>query len=197
MVNFERYGGIRGYLSHIQARALHAIGGYGGVADVDWQSIGRLVFVCKGNICRSPYASARARALGLETASFGLDTAGGAPADPVAARNAVSRGLDLSGHRSVQLEGSDIQDNDLIIVFEPVQLAVVRRRCPARSIAVSLMGIWAPPVRPHIHDPYGCSDGYFQECFSIIDANVTVLSRCMPQRAPYASGGRLSRESLG
>ena len=197
-MNFERYGGPRGYLSHIRARALHAFGRYGGVVDVDWPSVRRLVFVCKGNICRSPYASARARSLGLEAVSFGLETAGGAPADPVAARNAISRGLDLSGHCSVQLEESHIAENDLLIVFEPVQLAKVRQRCRGRPFTVSLMGIWALPLRPHVHDPYGRSDRYFQECFAIIDANVNALSRRMPRhRVPVTAGGGLSRETLG
>ena len=194
MVNFERYGGPRAYLLHIQARALHAFGVYGSVADIDWQSVQRLVFVCKGNICRSPYASARARSLGQQTISFGLDTAGGAPADPIAARNAISRGVDLSRHRSVQLNESLLENHDLIIVFEPAQLAAVHRLCPSRPRAISLLGIWANPLRPYVHDPYGRSDEYFQKCFSIIDVHVTALSRHMLYRDRISVGSQLNPE---
>jgi protein-tyrosine phosphatase len=196
-VNFEQYGGPRGYLLHVQCRALHALGAYRGAANIDWPSVRRLVFVCKGNICRSPYATARARSLGLEAVSFGLDTAGGAPADPVAARNALSRGLDLTSHRSARLEQAHLEWSDLIIVFEPPQLAAVRLRYPERSVAASLIGIWARPLRPHVHDPYGRGDAYFQECFSIIDANVSALFRHIgEQRKPSNASGALSRETL-
>ncbi|MGA8161147.1 MAG: hypothetical protein WCB76_10090, partial [Acidobacteriaceae bacterium] len=60
------------------------------------------------------------------------------------------------------------------IVFEPAQLAEVRRRVGDRTPA-TLLGIWSRPIRPHIQDPYGRSDRYFQQCFSVIDANIAKL----------------------
>jgi protein-tyrosine phosphatase len=174
MVDLELYGGKRGLLSHFQARALYALGAYRNPCDIDWASVRRLVFICKGNICRSPYASVRAHSLGIPAASFGLEAAEGAPADPIALRNARLRGVDLSIHRSARMESADIGNGDLVIVFEPWQLAEVARRtaCPA---PVSLLGVWAHPIRPHVADPYGRSDRYFQQCFSLIDANVAAL----------------------
>lgn len=177
MVDVELYGGYSGYLSHLRARAQHALGGYREFAAVDWARVARLVFVCTGNICRSPYAAARSRALGIRAISLGLGASAGASADPSAARNALARGLDLSCHRSARLESSRIEEDDLLIVFEPVQLHAVRRRCPDRDLAVTLLGIWSEPMRPHMHDPYGRSDRYFQECFGLIDRNVATLAQ--------------------
>lgn len=174
LLDVELHGGKRGFLEHARARFLYALGFYGGLRDVNWAAVDRLVFVCAGNICRSPYAGARARSLGAAAASFGLLASGGAPADPVASRNALLRGMDLSEHRSAKAESSLLARNDLIIVFEPGHVAEIRR-LTGGGVPVSLLGVWSPPVRPHIQDPYGRSDRYFQECFSVIDANVAVL----------------------
>jgi protein-tyrosine phosphatase len=179
VVDVELYGGTRGYLENVRARAFYALGAYRSARDIEWAAVTRLVFVCKGNICRSPYASARARLLGVPAASFGLDAAEGAPADPAAWRSARSRDVDLSAHRSARLESCRITDDDLLVVFEPSQLAEIRRRPSDRTPRVTLLGIWVQPLRPHIEDPYGRSDRYFQRCFSIIDASVAELIRRM------------------
>lgn len=187
MIDFEIFGGKRGYLEHVRARALCALGAYSAVREIEWGSVRRLVFACKGNICRSPYACARARLLGLPAVSFGLEAAVGAPADPAAFRNAKARAVDLSAHRSASRESSGIMDNDLIVVFEPRQLTELRRWAAGRMPSVTLLGIWAQPFYPHIQDPYGRSDRYFQQCFSIIDSMVAELARRM-------AGGATSRK---
>jgi protein-tyrosine phosphatase len=190
MVDIELYGGKRGYLEHVRSRALYAFGAYRSARNIEWATVKRLVFVCKGNICRSPYASARARLLGIPSASFGLDTVQGAPADPAAWRAARSRAVDLSAHRSARRESCHITDDDLLVVFEPSQLAEIRRGRAGRLPRVTLLGIWAPPVRPHIQDPYGRGDRYFERCFSIIDANIAELVRRMADgSAPPSSVG--------
>ena len=174
MMDIELYGGKRGFIEHIRARAFYALGVYGNVGDIEWSNVKRLVFVCKGNICRSPYASVRARSQGISAVSFGLDAAQGALADPVASKNALLRGIDLSAHRSERMEITRLADGDWVIVFEPAQLEAFRRRV-GEKIPANLLGIWSRPPRPHIEDPYGRSDRYFQQCFSVIDANIAEL----------------------
>jgi protein-tyrosine phosphatase len=97
--------------------------------------------------------------------------------------------VDLSAHRSARRESCHITDDDLLVVFEPSQLAEISRRRADRMPRVTLLGIWAQPIRPHIQDPYGRSDRYFQRCFSIIDANIAELVRRM-------AGGSASRSSV-
>ena len=178
MVDIELYGGKRGAIEHFRTRILYALGAYQNANDIDWTSVGRLAFVCKGNICRSPYACARARRLGVRAISFGLDATDGTPADPDAAKNALMRGIDLSAHRSVRMEPTHLADGDLILVFEPGQIAQVRRRFGERAL-VNLLGVWSRPVQPHIQDPYGNSDRCFQHCFSVIDVNIAALVKIM------------------
>lgn len=199
MLDIEIYGGKRGFIEHTRARALYALGFYSNVRDINWAAVGGLAFVCTGNICRSPYASARARSLGVRAVSFGLEAADGAPADPVAAQNALRRGLDLSAHRSARAEASSFAKDDLIIVFEPGHLPRICRRT-GRWTHVSLLGAWSHPVRPHIHDPYGRSDRYFQECFSVIDTGVAMLAGQMARHSALQCGtvtGTPSRDDDG
>lgn len=189
MIDVELYGGRRGLLEHVRTRTLYALGAYRRVCDIEWAAVQRLAFVCKGNICRSPYACAKARSLGVMAVSFGLDAADGAPADPTASQNALLRGIDLSGHRSARLESTRLTDRDLVIVFEPRQVAAVRRRIGG-STSAGLLGICSRPVRPHIQDPYGMSDRYFQQCLSVIDENIAALVECMARSGAPAITGR-------
>jgi protein-tyrosine phosphatase len=147
------------------------------------------VFVCKGNICRSPYACAKARSLGIQAVSFGLEAADGAAAEPSARQNALLRGMDLSAHLSTRLESARMTDRDLVIVFEPKQITEVRRRIGAGT-PTKLLGICSRPIRPHIQDPYGMSDRYFQQCFSVIDANIAALVEYMITGGAPAIAGR-------
>jgi protein-tyrosine phosphatase len=189
MVDVELYGGRSAFLQHVRTRTLYALGAYRSVRDIGWAAVERLAFVCKGNICRSPYACARARSLGVHAVSFGLDAADGSPADPAARQNALLRGMDLSGHRSTRLESARLTERDLVIVFEPKQITEVRRRV-GDSTPANLLGLCSRPVRPHIQDPYGMSDRYFQQCFSVIDANIAALVGDMARSRAPAVGGR-------
>lgn len=175
MIDMEQYGGRRAYAAHIRSRVLNALGAYRVAHSIEWDMAARLVFVCKGNICRSPYAKFRARQHGACTASFGLEAMEGAGANEKASRVALHRGIDLSDHQSTQLKEPLILRGDLIVVFEPWQMREVRRHNFSGLAGVTLLGIWARPNRPHIQDPYGRSDQYFQNCFSVIDLNLRVL----------------------
>ncbi len=181
MIDVERFGGKRGYVEGLRARFLYALGAYRGAREINWAAVRRLVFACKGNICRSPYACARARALGVPATSFGLNATDGAPADPAALKNAQRRAVDLLTHRSLRRESCRITDGDLIVVFEPCQFIEISRNSGDVALQVTLLGLWARPIRPHIQDPYGRSDRYFQECFAIIDASVAELARRMTE----------------
>jgi protein-tyrosine phosphatase len=181
MIDSDRFGGRRAYVNHLAARALYRLGAYGGLLNVQWPGIERLVFVCKGNICRSPYAEARARSLGLAAVSFGLEASDGAPADASAMRNAQHRQLNLSSHRSTRIDPAKLLPTDLLLFFEPQQVEQFRARYAAAA-SVTLAGLWAEPKRPYLCDPYGRSDACFQECFSVIDAGVAALATRLARR---------------
>jgi protein-tyrosine phosphatase len=189
MIDTERYGGRGAFLRHLLARSKTLIGSYSPLMSVDWKSRERLVFVCKGNICRSPYGAMKARSLGVDAVSCGLEAIDDAAANSDAMRNAAQRQLDLSGHRSRELRTSEIRASDLVLFFEPQHLIAYRKIAGGRPAAASLLGLWAKPQRPYISDPYGKSDRYFQECFSVIVSGVQAISGNMSLARDAKHGG--------
>ena len=84
----------------------------------------RLLFVCLGNICRSPAAEGVFRGLAAQrgrAAEFEIDSAGtgdwhiGSPPDRRARRAALERGIDISGLRARQIQAGDFAYFDWVI----------------------------------------------------------------------------------
>lgn len=166
-----RYGSRRGFVKTCWHQIRFLAGGYRDYRQIDWDSVGRLVFVCRGNICRSAYAEAIARSMSVDSVSCGIDTRHDYPASEDAIRVANSRGIDLSGHRTTSIQLLDIRENDLFIVMEPRQAEFITREF-GNKYKCSLLGLWGRPLLPHIQDPYGASDAYFNHCFNCIEKSV-------------------------
>lgn len=132
----------------------------------------RLVFVCSGNICRSPYAEAAARRLGMVSASAGLRAGAGALANPQAVEQARRRGLDLSSHHAHSFDPKEVQPGDLLVAFELWQVEELELLVPARCVPIVLIGALIGLSHYHMHDPYGHSAAYFERCFELIDVAV-------------------------
>jgi protein-tyrosine phosphatase len=149
---------------------------------VDWKGIERLVFVCRGNICRSAYAEALARAAGLPAASCGLQPGEPGPAHEVVidCSNESVRPL-LREHQSQALFELDLTPADLLIAMEPSQCRELARRTKGVGAPITLLGLWASPPRPHIEDPFGLSRDYFLRCMGVIDDAVGNLGRTWRQ----------------
>lgn len=142
--------------------------------DIDFHTVQRVVFVCKGNICRSAYAHARAHQSGLQTDSFGLE-AGAQHADPAAIRNATMRQIDLRAHTPKAPHQLRLTETDLLAAMEPQQCLQLEKQY--LNAQITLLGLWASPRRPYIHDPYGHGSRYFQACFSTIDSAVDGITK--------------------
>ncbi len=137
----------------------------------------RLVFVCVGNICRSPLAEAYAKSLGVEAASFGLSCTEGFPADPRAIEFGRKVGLDLLSHRTVNVVNFRIREGDLLIGMEPkhTEKLVSLFRL---SIPITLAGMACRKPIAYIHDPYNCSKSYFDRCeTTVLDAVRGILDQ--------------------
>lgn len=170
------YGSRRGFVLTWWYRLQYLLGGYRSYRQVDWQSIERLVFVCKGNICRSAYAEAVARSLGVKSVSCGIDTRNNAPADDDAIRMAEKKGIALSEHKTTPLQLMSFKKGDLLIAMETWQVEHLERNF-GREYRCTLLGLWGNPKKPHIHDPYGASSAYFEECFNYIEKSVHEITR--------------------
>jgi protein-tyrosine phosphatase len=136
----------------------------------------KLLFVCMGNICRSPTVEAVAR---VEFARAGLDievdSAGteryhvGHHADPRAISMAEENGYPLSGHRARQVCAEDFSRFDHLLVMDNTNLRAVLERAPAaarKRVALFLpfVGISAPVELP---DPYYGSTRDFQRALDL------------------------------
>ncbi|AJE45585.1 low molecular weight protein-tyrosine-phosphatase [Celeribacter indicus] len=142
----------------------------------------KIVFVCLGNICRSPAAeavlAAKAPAAGL---SLRIDSAGtgdwhvGEPAYGPMSRAAAARGYDLSGLRARQFTARDFAAFDLIVVMDKTNERDVERLRPAGSATpVRQMMSYAPQAGANtVPDPYYTRD--FGEALDLIERAVDGL----------------------
>lgn len=187
----DNFGSKRNLLDHLVHSGRFRLGLLRHYEEIAWHRVARVVYVCHGNICRSPYAEVATRVRhGLPAASFGLHATTGSGPNTAADRIAASRGIDLTRHHATSLEDFDWRHDDLLLAMEPAQaefLQVLAERA-GKVAQISLLGLFADKVRPYIADPYGCGDAYFHTCFSVIDSAVATLAeRC--RKPPSTEAG--------
>ena len=149
----------------------------------DPAAIKRLVFVCRGNISRSAYADQLAKHSGLCSASFGLHTNGGAPADSIASKIGNARDLNMTAHISSGVADYKPQVGDLLLAMEVRQLSALASNPKTQDIPRLLLGSFCNT--PHLHDPFTLSADFYKSCFSRIDRALISLAAEYP-------GARLS-----
>lgn len=100
-----------------------------------------VLFVCMGNICRSPTAEGVFRALveqAHRTAEFEIDSAGthayhvGEPPDKRSQEYALRRGIDMSQQKARQVDAADFARFDLVLAMDHDNLRLLRQRCPSQ-----------------------------------------------------------------
>lgn len=180
----RRYGSRSGFVLTWWHRCRYLLGGYREYRRVDWKSTGRLVFVCKGNICRSAFAEAVARSLGVEAISCGLETRTGLPADADAMNAASRKGIDLGGHKTTPLHSLALRKDDLLIAMEPWQAERLGRELN-QEYACTLLGLCGGFISPHIPDPYGSPEAYFDNCFDYIEKSVHEITFKLGKASKY------------
>ncbi|QPF73715.1 low molecular weight phosphatase family protein [Roseateles sp. DAIF2] len=175
----ELYGGRRAFLQLLREQLRHHAGALAAYRRIDAAAVRRLVFICKGNICRSAYAAELARRQGLVVDSAGLEGDPGTPADPKARACATRFGLSLDAHRAQALDDFEWREGDLLVAFEPAHAQRLASWAAARQgVQVTLLGCWMRPWPwPYLHDPYGLSPAYFDACFTRIAAGLAGLRR--------------------
>ena len=104
----------------------------------------RILFICMGNICRSPTAEAvvrgQAERAGLASV-IEVDSAGthayheGEPPDPRARKVAAVRGYDLSRLRARRVNDQDFSRFDRILAMDRQNLEFLRRSCPMENLS--------------------------------------------------------------
>ena len=143
-----------------------------------------ILFVCLGNICRSPTARALFAArlekagLAVETDSAGVaDYHVGKAPDPRSVRHADRWGVDISAERARQVQQQDFQRFDAIFAMDRSNLAELERMAPANSKArLALLMDLAPEYGlDEVPDPYyGGPDG-FERVLDMLSAAADAL----------------------
>lgn len=168
------YGSKKGLLKYYRYLLLYNLGCRFGTNNITQATIERVVFVCKGNICRSAYAEAYAKRIGkVPCISLGLDTTQGKPANERVIKWCTTRGLSLESHRTTELAKFEVRDTDVFVCMEPSQSEQLRKILPNANI--QLLGLSGKPKIPYIHDPYSSSDDYLNHCLEVIEKKVIAL----------------------
>ena len=153
----------------------------------------RVLFVCTGNICRSPTAEGVFRALveaaGL-TGRIEVDSAGtiayhaGEPPDERTQATALGRGIDLSRQRARQIEDADFGRFDYLVALDLSHHRRLIELCPPdQGHRIRMLMDFAPEcgIR-EVPDPYYGGTGGFDRVFDLVEAGATGLLEDIRER---------------
>lgn len=139
-----------------------------------------VLFVCMGNICRSPTAEGVFRRLHRELApslELHIDSAGthayhiGEPPDARSQAAAQARGVDISSHRGRQVEAEDFHRFDYVLAMDAANLRRLQTLRPHQSRAeLRLLLEYAPEAKHReVPDPYYGGVGGFEEVLDLVE----------------------------
>ncbi|GAB3714125.1 low molecular weight protein-tyrosine-phosphatase [Mariniluteicoccus flavus] len=129
-----------------------------------------VVFVCWGNICRSPMAERVAEKYAADAGIDATFTSSGVsseelgnPIDPRARQWLDDHGYRSGDHRAHRIDAAEVDDADLVIAMEDLQADRVRRLQPTRTDHIHLLTDFDPDAEPGagVPDPwYGDAEGF-------------------------------------
>ena len=142
----------------------------------------RIVFVCLGNICRSPAAEGVFRSLCPEHKTDSAGTASyhvGSPPYGAMQQAIARRGYDISDLRARQFQPRDFHAFDLIIAMDASNLADIEAQRPAgNATPLKLLTDYAPEAgMDHVPDPYYTRD--FEGCLDLIEEAAQGLQKAL------------------
>ncbi len=139
----------------------------------------RILFVCLGNICRSPMAEGVFRAVARERGlDVDIDSAGtsawhvGEAPDPRAQAAAAANGVDISALRGRQAKAADMEDFDLILAMDEENLRDLQRLAGPRNAGKVKLFLDYAPDRPEreVPDPYYGGEAGFAHVLNLLRA---------------------------
>lgn len=154
----------------------------------------RVLFVCLGNICRSPLAEivvqGQAKKKGVSSqfifASAGTgDWHAGGPADARSAQTAIQHGLDLSGHRAQQITANKVSDWDWFVAMDDDnRINLLAMGVPEERLLMMRQFEAGSDITLDVPDPYyGGADGFENAYHMLCDNADHVLDYLVKQGA--------------
>lgn len=140
----------------------------------------RILALCLGNVCRSPYVEAylnrAAGELGFQVFSRGF-IGPGRPPPPEALDAAGKRGIDTREHISKRVERADLDSSDLLLLVDPAHGPRLRRHLGSHEAPVLVLGDLDPETGDYrtIRDPWGTDPEVFHAVFDRLDRCMDVL----------------------
>ncbi|MES2298827.1 MAG: low molecular weight protein-tyrosine-phosphatase [Pseudomonadota bacterium] len=139
-----------------------------------------ILFICMGNICRSPTAEGvfRQRAAQAGVAeSLLIDSAGthayhvGEAPDARSMKHALRRGYDLSAQRARKVEASDFERFDYLLAMDHENMKALTANCPPhlRHKLALFMGYATRSASSVVPDPYYDGDAGFEQVLDFIE----------------------------
>jgi protein-tyrosine-phosphatase len=164
-----------------------------------------VLFVCTGNICRSPlaeallkdYASRKGQLARLKIGSAGTFALSGNPATREAQRAARRRGLDLSGHRAREVSRGILEDADFILGMTRAHCLQLEREFPQFAnkiyLALSFPRRYSrdKPEDIDVPDPMGLPVDYYEQVLEMLEpALPRMLESLLEEESSEDSPGR-------
>ena len=156
-----------------------------------------LLFVCFGNICRSPFAEGIVANLSAEhrdrvsVTSAGTYPVSGRTSPNEAVEAADAFAVDLAQHRSRALDDRMIEDASIIFVFDEKNCAAILSRFGTPNVPVVLLGrLTRKSKRGEIADPFGRPSEEYNRTYDQITDAARSLQRSLAAVLPRAEGGR-------
>jgi protein-tyrosine phosphatase len=148
-----------------------------------------VLFLCHGNVCRSPLAERRARQRAPEgvgsfdSAGFVSQTGRESPDEAVAA--AREHGVDLSDHRSARVTRAALAASDLVVVMDVRNYRHLRRAFPAFADRAWFLRPFGPTGGVEVTDPYGGGPETFAAVYgTVVDAVDGLVAALEREAAP-------------
>ena len=133
-----------------------------------------VLFVCKGNICRSPFAASylgaklKQQDCPIEVFSAGLESTPGGKANPIASAVALQEHISLAAHVTKPINNDLVGHADLIVVMEFAQYVDLLQKYPEARSKLFRLGDFHQGLAREIWDPYGGTYEDFKFCFRMI-----------------------------
>ncbi len=122
------------------------------------QTAKNVLFICKGNICRSPFAEQYARTLfpeDIQIRSCGYYPIQNRTSPENAVTAAKTFGIDLSAHRSTVVTEALLQQADVAFIFDEENKKIISQRFPFSGPKIYFLGALSLQKAITIKDPYG------------------------------------------